>query len=197
MPFRSVPSKCGIDTEAAIFWPALVHVPWPVPSRETCLPKVFVTHNLDLAYSFDPSSEIETSFLCDAWNETDAILTTNYNLRITRLLTEGTFTGGMNGKGMTEHTFVYHPTPSESAGGGEGEGESKPNSLSDALTASTYNGIMHLKGSVEGIEGEGEVAFEGPGYVGEGRRYVRLREVENYFWNRDGSLEGFERDGRL
>lgn len=128
---------------------------------ETCLPKVRKpllrpVHVPALIAS--SSLEIEASFNSDTWDEKDVALTTDAKFRITRTRTERTFTGGMNGKGVTEYTFVYHPK--ETSGDAGEEGEAKPDPHSNASGMVTYNGLMHFKGSVEGIEGEGEVAFE-------------------------------------
>lgn len=64
----------------------------------------------------------------------------------------------MNGKGVTEYNFVYHapageenkPAPKEAA-----EQDPHKNSL-----MCTYNGVMVYKGTIEGIDGEGEIVFE-------------------------------------
>ncbi|KAG8797238.1 hypothetical protein FRC17_007805 [Serendipita sp. 399] len=77
-------------------------------------------------------------------------------LKITRVRTERTFKGGMQGKGIVEYTMVYHRLPSVTSS----DTESTPGSMC------TYNGIMYFKGTIDSLSNanagdakDGELVF--------------------------------------
>jgi hypothetical protein len=67
----------------------------------------------------------------------------------------------MKGSAVAEYTFAYYPLVNA---------ESKPTETTDDSTEGkdchkvpqevTYNGLMYYKGTIEGVDGEGEVVFE-------------------------------------
>ncbi|CAE6426374.1 unnamed protein product [Rhizoctonia solani] len=67
-------------------------------------------------------------------------------LKITRVRTERTFSGAMTGTGIAEYTICYH------ADGSCAEG------TCSGMPTSSYTGICHFKGSIDGSP-EGEVIF--------------------------------------
>lgn len=82
---------------------------------------------------------------------------------MTRTHATHTFAGGMNGTGVPECTFVYHALP-----GGENKRVPKESTENKdpqddplkCILMCTYNGLMYYKGTIDGIDGEGEVVFK-------------------------------------
>lgn len=66
----------------------------------------------------------------------------------------------MNGPAINEYVFVYHP-PNEAVTAGGAEDKA-----SDAPRVVIFNGYMNFKGTIEGVDGEGEIVFDVNGTFG-------------------------------
>jgi hypothetical protein len=75
----------------------------------------------------------------------------------------------MNGPAINEYVFVYAPLQGdakEPTATTTAADSSESEAQSDAPRMIMFNGFMHFKGTIEGIDGEGEIVFAVDGTFG-------------------------------
>ncbi|KIM21878.1 hypothetical protein M408DRAFT_29192 [Serendipita vermifera MAFF 305830] len=116
------------------------------------------------------SPNFNAKFDCDTWDEKDITPLEGSTTKITRTRTERTFTGALDGKSVTEYTFVYHAVPNAAAPAAKAGGDADAKEAHEGKPGQmvTYNGLMYFKGKAEGYDSEGELVFTCTGTWGKG-----------------------------
>ena len=96
-----------------------------------------------LALLHFPFEGAKALFDTTSWDE-KPIADAGSPLKITRVRTERTFTGQLEGKGVAEYVMVYHP--------------SDPSVTDPHAMSASYSGVMIFQGKLDGSE-EGEVVL--------------------------------------